>query len=83
MTQEFDPSSGINTGEIVSLNEILQVTLKPSTIRKYKTYQTIWDNYCMQNNVSHIQPKISVFFAIVYLTSIEIIFTIYNFICIV
>ena len=45
--------------DIVSSNGILQVGLRPSTILKYKTYQTKWNNYCMQNNISHIQPKIS------------------------
>ena len=45
--------------EIVSSNDILQAALRPSTILKYKTYQTKWNNYCMQNNISHIQPKIS------------------------
>ena len=51
ITQESDPSS--------SLNDILQAALRPSTILKYKTYQTKWNNYCMQNNTSHRQPKIS------------------------
>ena len=45
--------------EIVSSNDILQAALRPSTILKYKTYQTKWNNYCMQINISHIQPKIS------------------------
>ena len=57
--QESDPSSSINTVEIISSNGILQAVLIPSTILKYKTYQTKWNNYCMQNNISHIQPKIS------------------------
>ena len=59
ITQESDASTSINTVEIVSSNDILQVALRPSTILKYKTYQTKWNNYCMQNNISHIQPKIS------------------------
>ena len=45
--------------EIVISNDILQAALKRSTIVKYKTYQTKWNNYCMQNNISHMQPKIS------------------------
>ena len=45
--------------EIVSSNYILQAALRPSTILKYKTYQTKWNNYCRQNNISHIQSKIS------------------------
>ena len=45
--------------EIESFNDILQAALRPSIILKYKTYQTKWNNYCMQNNISHIQPKIS------------------------
>ena len=44
---------------MVSSNGILQAALRPSTILKYKTYQTKWKNYCMQNNISHIQSKIS------------------------
>ena len=59
ITQESDASSNINTVEIVSSNNILKAALRPSTILKYKTYQTKWNNYCMQNNISHIQPKIS------------------------
>ena len=38
ITQEFDPSSSINIVQIVSCNDILQTA--PSTILKYKTYQT-------------------------------------------
>ena len=45
--------------EIISSNDILQAAFRPSTILKYKTYQIKWNNYCMQNNISHIQPKIS------------------------
>ena len=45
--------------EIVSSNDILQAALRPSTSLKYKTYQTEWNNYCMQNNVSQTQPKIN------------------------
>ena len=59
IAQESDASSSVNTVEIVSCNDILQAALRPFTILKYKTYQTKWNNYCMQNNVSHIQPKIS------------------------
>ena len=59
ITQESDPSSSINTVEMVSSNDIFQAALRPSAILKYKTYQTKWNNYCMQNNISHIQPKIS------------------------
>ena len=59
ITQEFDDSSSINAVEILSFNDILQAALRPSTILKYKTYQTKWNNYCMQNNISYIQPKIS------------------------
>ena len=51
ITQEFDPSSNINTVKIVNSNDILQAALRPSTILKYKTYQTKWKNYCMQNNI--------------------------------
>ena len=40
ITQESDPSSSMNTVEIVSSNDILQAALRPSTILKYKTYQT-------------------------------------------
>ena len=53
-TQESDASSSINTVEIVSSNDILHAALRPFTILKYKTYS----NYCMQNNISHMQPKI-------------------------
>ena len=56
ITQKPDASSSIDT---VSSNDILQVALRPSTILKYKTYQTKWNNYFMQNNILHIQPKIS------------------------
>ena len=59
ITPESDPSSNINKVEIVNSNDILQAALRPSTILKYKTYQTKWNNYCMQNNISHIQPKMS------------------------
>ena len=59
ITQESDAGSSINTVEIVSSNNILQAALRLSTILKYKTYQTKWNNYCMQNNILHIQPKIS------------------------
>ena len=45
--------------EIVSFNDNLKAALRPSTILKYKIYQTKWNNYCMQNNISHKQPKIS------------------------
>ena len=58
-TQESDPSSNTNTVEIVRSNDILKVALRPSTILKYKTYQTKWSNYCMKNNISYMQPKIS------------------------
>ena len=44
ITQESDGSSNINTVEIVSSNDILKVTLIPSTILKYKTYQIKWKN---------------------------------------
>ena len=54
ITQESDPSNSINTVEIVSSNDILQAALRPSTIRKYKTYKTKWNNYRMQKNISHI-----------------------------
>ena len=59
ITQEPDPSSSIITVEIASCNNIFQVALRTSTVLKYKTYQTKWKHYCMQNNRSHIQPKIS------------------------
>ena len=59
ITQESDPSSSINTSEIASSNDTSQAALRPSTILIYKSYQTKWNNYCMQNNISHIQPKIS------------------------
>ena len=59
ITQESDPSSSINTLEIASSNDTSQAALRPSTILIYKTYQTKWNNYCMRNNISHIQPKIS------------------------
>ena len=61
ITQESDPSSSINTGEMVSSNAILQAALKRSTILKYKTHQSKWNNYYIQNNMSHIQPKIGEF----------------------
>ena len=56
ITPESDPSSSINTVEIVSSND---TALRPSIILKYQTYQINWNNYCMQNNISYIQPKIS------------------------
>ena len=59
ITQESDTSSSINTVEIVSSNDILQAALRPSTTLKYKTYQTKRNNYCMENNISHMQSKIS------------------------
>ena len=59
ITPESDPSSSINTVEIVSSNNILQAALRPSTVLKYKPYRTRWKNCCMQNNISHIQFKIS------------------------
>ena len=59
ITQKFDPTSSINTAEIVSSNDILQATFRPSTILECKAYQTKWNNYCMQNNISHIQLKTS------------------------
>ena len=58
ITPESDPSS-INTVEILSSNDILQAALRASTVLKYKSYLTKWNNYCMQNNISHIQPKIN------------------------
>ena len=59
ITPESDPGSSNNTVERVNSNNILQAALRPSTILKYKTYQTKWYNYCTQKNISHIQPKIS------------------------
>ena len=59
ITKESDTSSNINTAEIVSSNDILKAALRRSTILKYKTFQTKWYNYCIQNNISHIQPKIN------------------------
>ena len=59
ITQESDASSSIITVEIVSSNDILQTALRPSNILKYKTYQTKWNNYCIQNNISHTEPEIS------------------------
>ena len=50
ITQKSDASSNINTVEIVSSNDILKAALRPSTILKYKTCQTKWNNYCVQNN---------------------------------
>ena len=58
-TQESDPSSSINTVEIVGSNNILQAALRLSTIPKYKTYQRKWNNYCNQNNISYVQLKTS------------------------
>ena len=58
ITQEFEASGSINAVEILSFNDILQAALRPSTILKYKTYQTKWNNYCMQNNTSHIQLRL-------------------------
>ena len=57
ITQESDPSSSINTVEMVSSNDIFQAALRPSAILKYKTYQTKWNNYCMQNDISHNSLK--------------------------
>ena len=34
-----DPSSSINTVEMLNSNDILQAALRPFTILKYKTYQ--------------------------------------------
>ena len=45
--------------EVVSYNDILQAALRLSTDLRYKTFQTKWNNYSMQNNISHIQPKTS------------------------
>ena len=45
--------------EILSSNDILQAALRASTVLKYKSYLTKWNNYCMQNNISHKQPKIN------------------------
>ena len=59
ITQDPDPSSSINMVEIASCNYIFQVALRTSTVLKYKTYQTKWKHYCMQNDRSHIQPKTS------------------------
>ena len=58
-TQESDPSSSIDTVEIVGSNNILQAALRLSTIPKYKTYQRKWNNYCNQNNISYVQLKTS------------------------
>ena len=44
--------------EIVSSNDIVQTALRPTTTLKCKTYQTKWNNYSVQNNISHIQPEI-------------------------
>ena len=59
ITEKSNFSSSINIMEIVSSNDILQTSLRPSTILKHKTYQTKWNNYCIQNKISHMQPKIS------------------------
>ena len=40
ITREFDPSGSINIIEITSSNDTFQATPRPSTILKYKTYQT-------------------------------------------
>ena len=58
ITPESDLSC-INAVEIVSSNDILQAALRASTVLKCKSYLTKWNNYCMQNTISHIQPKIN------------------------
>ena len=59
ITQEFEPNNSFKTAEMVSSNDTLQAALRPSTVLKFKTYQTKWDNCCMQNNILQEQPKIS------------------------
>ena len=59
ITQESDPCISISTVEIVSSNDILQAALRPSTILKDKNYQAKWNNYYMENKISHMHSKIS------------------------